>query len=73
MTRYYDSARKVFVTETEDGDTIGESELSANNFETKSQAKYLIGKYREDIQKAKAAIKKINDRFPLEEYPEMWF
>jgi hypothetical protein len=72
MTHYYDEYKHKFVTETEDGDIIGERDLDSGNCESVAQAKYLIRKYREDIERAKEHLNKLDEKYPQDDFPEMW-
>ena len=72
MTRYYDENKHKFVTETEDGDIIGETNLNAVNCSSVSQAKYLIKKIRKEIEYAKEQLKMLNKQYPQDDFPEMW-
>ena len=72
MTRYYDEQKHKFITETEYGDIIGETDLDASNCDSVAQAKYLIRKYREEIEYANESLKKLNKLYPQDDFPEMW-
>lgn len=72
MTRYYDEYKHKFVTETEDGDIISETDLNATNCSSVAQAKYLIKENRKRIEKAKEELAELNKLYPKDDFPEMW-